>query len=158
MSQEAHATPTSKFRFETYAKPDWIGICHCLDCQKVSGGPYQYLFVFSKNPEEAFVLTTGNAKELVPGMTWKGAYINYRCDACNSLVYCDKIAKNQDGKVEIKGRDTLVGNLDKEPLAAAGYKPSCHIFYQRRVFDVHDGVDKFIGMWERKVSDLGEDL
>src|SRR4051812_28514325 len=46
-------------RFKTTAPPFGVGVCHCLDCQKSSGGGPNYVALF---PRPAFEVTKGEAK------------------------------------------------------------------------------------------------
>ena len=46
-----------KFEFNT--DPDFIAVCHCLDCKKASGGEAATFFGV---PEDDFTLLSGNPK------------------------------------------------------------------------------------------------
>ena len=46
-------------RFKVTAPPMGVGVCHCLDCQKASGGGPNYVALI---PKGAFEVTKGEAK------------------------------------------------------------------------------------------------
>jgi hypothetical protein len=70
-------------RFECTVAPTLMFNCHCRDCQRVSGGPYAPVVVFSR---DAFKLTRGELKRyattrLSGKPNWRGL-----CPNCGSTL------------------------------------------------------------------------
>lgn len=58
------------------------GLCHCLDCRKLSGSPYSFSFV-SKRSE--LQITSGKPKEIVKTADSNNKVLNYFCGDCGKL-------------------------------------------------------------------------
>ncbi len=112
----------TKYQFEVHVKPTWVGLCHCLDCQKGCGGPYLYIYYFDGAPVK---LTKGDESELI--VSQSGAYFNKR-SSCGSPVYSEKIV---DGKIQ--AQDVFHGGLvnmgNEALLCQPEYRPRDHIWY-----------------------------
>jgi hypothetical protein len=136
----------TKYQFEVHVKPTWVGLCHCLDCQKGCGGPYLYIYYFDGAPVK---LTKGDESELI--VSQSGAYFNKRC-SCGSPVYSEKIV---DGKIQAQDvfHGSLVNMGNDDLLCQPEYRPRDHIWYNRRVFDVNDGATKWHGQFEFKIEE-----
>ena len=74
--------------YEAEVNPDEVYLCHCTDCQALSGGPFDWAVPV---PEEAFKLLTGKPKTYVKlaeiGMTVHHLF----CPECASPIYSSAI-------------------------------------------------------------------
>jgi len=70
--------------FSAQVEPDRVGICHCADCQTLSGSPYR---IVAPADAEHFVLTgaqpTIYIKTADSGNKWAIAF----CPTCGSPIY-----------------------------------------------------------------------
>jgi len=70
-------------RFRISEPPMFTGICHCIGCQKMTGGAYS---VSVAVPRGGFALTEGET--VVGGL--RGEQLHHQhCDSCKSWVYTD---------------------------------------------------------------------
>ncbi|KAJ5811808.1 hypothetical protein N7474_008109 [Penicillium riverlandense] len=71
-----------KVRVEYSGQPMNSGLCHCLDCRKITGSLYSYSFVVNR----ADLKVTGNPKE-VAKISDSGNHIkNYFCSDCGTVL------------------------------------------------------------------------
>jgi hypothetical protein len=71
-------------RFKIAAPPMAVGVCHCTDCQKASGGPPNYVALV---PKQAFEVTKGEAR-LYVGKGDSGADVGRAfCANCGSPLW-----------------------------------------------------------------------
>ncbi|KAJ5524742.1 hypothetical protein N7494_011392 [Penicillium frequentans] len=74
-------------RIEFNGQPITSGLCHCLDCRKLTGSHYSYSFVVNT----AELKVTGSPKE-VPKISDSGNTVrNYFCPDCGTPLYGWKI-------------------------------------------------------------------
>lgn len=59
MSERSGGCACGAIRFKITAPPTAVGVCHCTDCQKASGGPPNYVALV---PKPAFEVTKGEAR------------------------------------------------------------------------------------------------
>jgi hypothetical protein len=59
MTQRTGGCACSAIRFRITAPFGGVGVCHCTDCQKATGGPPSYVAIA---PKAAFEVTKGEAK------------------------------------------------------------------------------------------------
>lgn len=72
-----------KVRFAINAPPMFTAICHCIGCQKMSGGAYSTSVAV---PQTGFAVTQGEV--VIGGL--HGDQLHHRhCDYCKSWVYTD---------------------------------------------------------------------
>lgn len=70
--------------YEAEADPEQVGICHCTDCQKFSGGAFR---VGVPVPEAAFKLLSGELKTYVKTAESGGKRAQVFCPACGTHIY-----------------------------------------------------------------------
>ncbi|MFO1057307.1 MAG: GFA family protein [Dongiaceae bacterium] len=93
-------------RYSAVAEPERVGICHCLDCRKVSGG---VLNVFATFPADR-VTVTGETR-LTPAGRAPGRRF---CPRCGSPVFSHA---EGSGEIEIH-----VGSFDEPGRVVPGYE------------------------------------
>jgi hypothetical protein len=122
--------------FEATGSPMFSVYCHCLLCQRLTGGPFVGWVVFA---ESDFLLKNGEGK-LIRIKTPDGLD-RLSCGVCGSSVYA---AGTFPGIPPFKMATlTLFGHSGKDfdiDLKATG-----HIFYGSRMMDVVDGLPKWSG-------------
>ena len=121
--------------FEVCADPVDAKICHCRQCQKLHGAPFQWAVIFNKSDvrftsgvEDLFFYNaeTGRAGHDLP--------CKLGCNRCRSPIA-------DEGRRMFLAFGPLF-DLDEVPET---FEPTCHIFYGARVIDVDDGRPKFLG-------------
>lgn len=70
--------------FEAEIDPERVGICHCTDCQKLSGSAFRVTALCQKN---RFRLVRGRPRAYVKTADSGNARIQAFCDACGSPIY-----------------------------------------------------------------------
>jgi hypothetical protein len=103
-------------RYLLRAEPIFSGVCHCRDCQYVSGGAPAYVMIF---PKASLRLTKG-----APRAYWSTADSGNRvarsfCEACGTPLFAENGSREEFVAVK-------VGSLN-DPGA---FKPAGHIWTQ----------------------------
>ncbi|KAG1733594.1 Mss4-like protein [Suillus paluster] len=108
--------------------------CHCRQCQRLHGAPFQWAVIFPKtsvrllqNNSDAlhcFSTTTKHAAHHVP--------CKVSCNICRAPLF-------DEGKRTVLAYPSHYGGVPLE------FQPSCHIFYGERVMEVCDGIPKWRG-------------
>ena len=80
--------------FEAKIDPETVGMCHCADCQKLSGSAFR---VNVPAREEDFRITTGTAKEYIKTGDSGARRAQGFCANCGAQIY----AANGDGPRDI---------------------------------------------------------
>jgi hypothetical protein len=107
-----------KFEFDT--DPDFVAVCHCLDCKKASGGEAATFFGV---PEDDFTLLSGEPKARhYIAESGKGLYRNF-CPQCGARVFTDKL-ESFPGLVFV-----TLGSLNRPELI----EPKLEMFTKRRM-------------------------
>ena len=107
-----------KFEFNT--DPEFVALCHCLDCKKASGGEAALFFGV---PNDDFTLLSGKPKgELYIADSGKGLYRNF-CPECGARVFSDRL-ESFPGLVFV-----TLGSLDRPELIAS----KLEMFTKRRM-------------------------
>ena len=75
-------------RFEFDADPDFIAVCHCLDCKKASGGEAATWFGV---PDDDFALTQGTPTAFGFVADSGGKLDRNFCPACGSRLYTSNL-------------------------------------------------------------------
>jgi len=70
--------------YEAEVNPESVGICHCTDCQTLSGSPYR---VTLPTPTQNFRLTKGTLKTYVKTADSGTQRAQAFCGACGSPIY-----------------------------------------------------------------------
>jgi len=74
--------------YEAEADPEQVGICHCTDCQKFSGGAFRIGVPVS---EAAFKLLSGAPKTYVKTAESGGKRAQVFCPDCGTHIYSTSI-------------------------------------------------------------------
>ncbi|WRT64035.1 uncharacterized protein IL334_000962 [Kwoniella shivajii] len=165
-------------------KPLQSKICHCEDCQRLHGAPYQHSCIFKKDmvrlDDDAsskwlgFLSAHGEVHPLSSTPTPLPRKVS--CRACGSPLFDEgrnmimafppafewiRTHKEvEQAKKEDKGHHGSEGDSGKGARKQQGFpdelKAQCHIFYERRCVDIKDGLPKWRG--HKEDSELmGED-
>lgn len=106
------------FAFDT--DPDFVAVCHCLDCKTASGGEAATFFGV---PEADFTLISGQPKAFhYIAQSGKGLDRNF-CPDCGARVFTTKL-ESFPGTVFVQ-----LGSLDNR----AGIAPKLEMFTKRRL-------------------------
>ena len=112
------ACGTVRCGFDT--DPDFVAVCHCLDCKRASGGEAATFFGV---PEEDFSLISGEPKAFhYIAQSGKGLDRNF-CPSCGSRVFTSNL-ETFPGTVFV-----MLGSLD-DPR---GIEPKLEMFTKRRL-------------------------
>ncbi|CEJ61355.1 hypothetical protein PMG11_09890 [Penicillium brasilianum] len=113
-----------KVRIELNGQPLTSGLCHCLDCRKLTGSPYSYSFVV----KTAELEISGSPKEVAKTSDSGNEIRNYFCPDCGTPLYGGKI--KPDGEPD---EITVVraGIFDDEFLAK--WKPQAELYIGSRL-------------------------
>ena len=71
-------------RFEAEADPQKAGVCHCTDCQSLTGSAFA---IFLQVPKEAFRLTSGEPKIYVKTAESGNRRAQAFCGTCGSRLW-----------------------------------------------------------------------
>lgn len=107
-----------KFGFDT--DPDFIAMCHCLDCKKASGGEAA---VFFGIPADDFTLESGELTALHYVAESGGGLDRNFCVTCGARLYTSNL-DTFPGAVFVQ-----LGSLD-DPR---GFEPKLEMFVKRRL-------------------------
>ena len=70
--------------FEADIDPDAVGICHCTDCQRLSGTAFR---VVVRTPEDNFTLVSGTPRTYVKTAESGARRAQVFCPECGSQIY-----------------------------------------------------------------------
>ena len=70
--------------FEAEIDPDAVGICHCTDCQRLSGTAFR---VVVRMPEDSFTLVSGAPRTYVKTAESGARRAQVFCPVCGSQIY-----------------------------------------------------------------------
>ncbi|QPC76657.1 hypothetical protein HYE68_007409 [Fusarium pseudograminearum] len=129
-------------------KPLASKYCHCIDCKKIHGAPFQWAAIFKKT-DLAFENGVKNLR-FYKTSSGKNEHIlpcKVGCAECGSWIM-------DEGRNMVLLFPTLL-NLDT-PQLRENFQPQCHIFYTSRVVDIPDGKDKWTKL--DKDSELMKDM
>ena len=73
--------------FEAEVDPDAFNICHCTDCQTLSGTAFR---VNIPAPTEHFVLLSGTPKTYVKTAESGNKRLHAFCGSCGTPIYADR--------------------------------------------------------------------
>jgi hypothetical protein len=57
------------------------GLCHCLDCRKLSGSPYTYNFIAHRSE----IKVTGTPSKVIKTADSENTVVNYFCSDCGEI-------------------------------------------------------------------------
>ncbi|KAJ5490699.1 hypothetical protein N7539_002266 [Penicillium diatomitis] len=138
-------------------KPLNAKFCHCRGCQVMHGAPFQWAAIFPKDDIRFDNGTTGlsfyaaqerNTKYQTP--------TKVSCATCRTPIM-------DEGRNMCLLFPQLIDfshSADEQRERIATFLPSCHIFYEKRLRDIHDGIKKWKGMDEQSeiLDDYGNPL
>ncbi|KAK8865767.1 hypothetical protein IAR55_000914 [Kwoniella newhampshirensis] len=139
--------------------PLQVKICHCEDCQRLHGAPFQQAAVFHKKnvrldstPEYiSFLSAHGEVHPISPTPSPLPRKIS--CRACGSPLM-------DEGRNMVMAFPPCFefarGGGEKKIGLPDAFKPQSHIFYERRLFDIKDGLVKWRGHKEESEK-MGEE-
>ena len=107
-------------RFEFDTDPDFIAVCHCLDCKRASGGEAATFFAV---PQDDFTVLAGTPVAFHYVADSGNGLDRMFCPACASRLYTEKLG-GFPGLVFIQ-----LGSLDRPELIA----PKVEMFTRRRL-------------------------
>jgi hypothetical protein len=70
--------------YEAEVEPDTIAICHCLDCQRLSGSAFR---ANVPAPADGFRILTGKPRQYVKTADSGAKRVHAFCEICGSPVY-----------------------------------------------------------------------
>ncbi len=76
--------------YEAEADPEQVGLCHCTDCQKFSGGAFR---VGIPAPEETFRLLSGEPRTYVKTAESGGKRAQVFCPQCGTHIYSTSVGE-----------------------------------------------------------------
>lgn len=125
-------------RYQVSADPVDAKICHCMTCQKLHGAPMQWAAIFHKHHVRLragldhlrfFNAGLNRARRLLP--------CKISCGICGAPIA-------DEGRKMWLGFPSLF-DFGAPPIVPQTFKPTCHIFYASRVFNMDDGLPKWSG-------------
>jgi hypothetical protein len=124
--------------FEVSADPVDSKICHCPQCQRLHGAPFQWAVIFHKRDvrfvrgvDKIFFYSadTGRPGRVLP--------CKLSCSECRSPIA-------DEGRRMFLAFGPLF-DLGSPPRLPPAFQPTCHIFYGARVIDIEDELPKYLG-------------
>ena len=88
-----------KITFEAEIDPEKVGICHCTDCQSLSGTAFR---VSAPMDEKDFRLLSGTPKQYIKTAESGAQRIQAFCGDCGSPIYATAAATEGDPKFGIR--------------------------------------------------------
>jgi hypothetical protein len=79
-------------RYEAEVEPGTIGVCHCLDCQRLTGSAYRATI---PAPVADFRILTGKPRQYIKAAESGAKRIHAFCEHCGSPVYACAIENPQ---------------------------------------------------------------
>ncbi|KAJ5466600.1 hypothetical protein N7539_009556 [Penicillium diatomitis] len=138
-------------------KPVNAKYCHCRGCQVMHGAPFQWAAIFHKEDvnfsrgcsDLAFYSSSGNTQQYQ--MPTKVS-----CSFCHTLI----MDEGRNMCLLFPQLIELEGSSDEQREQRNIFKPTCHIFYEQRMIDIPDGIDKWSGMdgHSERLDDQGNPL
>ena len=114
-----------RIAYEATVDPDTVGICHCTDCQTLSGSPYRATV---PAPAESFVLRAGQPKIYIKTAESGSKRAHAFCPDCGTPIYASAISNPPTYSLRI-------GALDQRAELGA---PALQIWTERRLAWVCD--------------------
>eukprot|EP00164_Ancoracysta_twista_P019630 GFYU01034624.1.p2 GENE.GFYU01034624.1~~GFYU01034624.1.p2 ORF type:complete len:160 (-),score=30.69 GFYU01034624.1:49-528(-) len=136
-----------KVEFSCEGQPTFSSICHCHICQRYTGGTSVHCVGFP--PDNVKIL---KGEEYLKPFKTSEHMTRYFCKECSGSVY------NESHMEDYPFKDVVASAFERDEdgtikvLKEDAYKPSCHMFYTRRMIDAKDDLPKFVeypGMSEK---------
>lgn len=77
-----------RIRYEAEVDPERVGICHCTDCQMLTGSAYR---VSLPVPRESFVLKSGEPKRYIKTAESGAQRAHSFCPDCGTPIYSSAV-------------------------------------------------------------------
>lgn len=128
-----------KVKFEYAGDPIDAKHCHCTQCQRLHGAPFQYAALFHKTSVRMH-------KGCDP--TFVDFFSTHRKHSEHD-VPCKVSCRNCRSSLMDEGRNMIMAypssfNFPDGHVPSA-FAPSCHIFYKEAIIEIDDGVPKWSG-------------
>ena len=125
-------------RYEVSADPVDAKLCHCKACQTLHGAPLQWAAIFHKH----HVRFTAGLDQL--------RFFNSEQGKNERILPCKVSCKKCGTPIADEGRRMWLAfptlfDFGQGRGTPAAFKPTCHIFYGRRVLDISDHLPKWSG-------------
>ncbi|NGY05206.1 GFA family protein [Solimonas terrae] len=140
MTQQNCQCTCGHAKFEALGRPLFRGYCHCTICQAFNQAPYADISVFRGNDVVMPEAGTVQYKTLRPPPAVQRGV----CAACGKPAI-EYLKMFPMPKLII----VPTANIRDAALIPA---PSLHIFYNRRLADIDDGLPKFSGYWKSQLG------
>eukprot|EP01130_Rhizamoeba_saxonica_P017640 TRINITY_DN8595_c0_g1_i1.p1 TRINITY_DN8595_c0_g1~~TRINITY_DN8595_c0_g1_i1.p1 ORF type:complete len:152 (-),score=15.13 TRINITY_DN8595_c0_g1_i1:51-506(-) len=114
--------------------------CHCRDCQKLHGAPFQWALIFHKSAINLFNEDDFHYYNSSESIHERILPCKISCEHCRSPI-ADEGRNMWLGF----GPNFIYGYDGDKFVVPESFKPSCHIFYRYRVVDMYDDIPKFLG-------------
>jgi hypothetical protein len=124
--------------FELHGDPLDAKHCHCKQCQRLHGAPFQWAVLFAKTACR-IVRNEHNALHFFSTQTKTDAHnvpCKVSCDRCRAPLF------DEGRNMVLVYPSTIRFEGGHVPL---DFQPTAHIFYAERVMDVADGIPKWAG-------------
>jgi len=133
-----------RVRYRVSADPVDAKICHCTVCQKLHGAPMQWAAIFHKH-HVRFHAGLDDLRFFDSSLNRQGRALPCKvsCAFCGAHIA-------DEGRTMWLAFPSLF-DFGMPPLVPAAFRPTCHIFYASRVFDMDDGLPKWAGHKNRSV-------
>ncbi|KAJ6110843.1 hypothetical protein N7486_003078 [Penicillium sp. IBT 16267x] len=129
--------------------------CHCRGCQVMHGAPFQLAAIFHK---QDISFAKGSS-----GLSFFSATLNsqkYDMPTKVSCSYCHTLIMDEGSNTCLVYPQLiqLEGSAEERRKQLEVFKPTCHIFYQERMFDMPDGIPKWAEMdaHSQQLDDYGK--
>ena len=124
-----------RVRYQVSADPVDAKICHCIMCQKLHGAPMQWAAIFHKH----HVRFSAGLDHL--------RFFNGALNRDERVLPCKVSCRCCGTPLADEGRNMWLAfpslfDFGTPPAVPETFKPTCHIFYAARVFEVNDGLPK----------------
>ncbi|OSX58734.1 hypothetical protein POSPLADRAFT_1151301 [Postia placenta MAD-698-R-SB12] len=135
--------------FEFHGDPLDAKHCHCRQCQRLHGAPFQWAVIFPKTSVR-MVKNKDNSLHFFSTEDLTGMHsvpCKVSCNVCRSPLFDE-------------GRNTVLAYPSSfrfpEHKVPFNFQPTAHIFYSQRVMEIPDGIPKWAG--HRGESELLQEL
>ena len=129
------------------ADPVDAKLCHCKDCQRQHGAPFEWAVIFHKNDVR-----------FTKGLDFLQFY-NHESEVHSHILPCKLFCLKCRSLIADEGRRMFLAygalfDFGTPPRVPEAFKHTCHIFYGSHVVDVGDDKPKFVGaknksaLWE----------
>ena len=125
-------------QYEVCADPVDSKICHCRVCQKLHGAPMQWAAIFHKSHVR-----------ITKGMTHLNFY-NSELNKHERILPCKVSCALCGTPIADEGRHMWLAfpslfDFGITPKVPETFKPTCHIYYGKRMMDLNDDLPKWSG-------------